>query len=129
MFRSVLRLQTTLTKLSASVANFHVVVPGKVSPQICVNSLSVPLPPYAVTGIPPESLSPRVPEVKGQEAIEGLRRSCRLAKEILESVEPLVQVGVTTDRIDQFVHNMAIENNAVSLSYLNQDLLVSSIGG
>lgn len=51
-------------------------------------------------------------EIKTPEQISGMRRACALAATILSSAGKLVQIGLTTDEIDEFVHNEAIRNNA-----------------
>ena len=118
MLRSFLSIWPSLrSKISpmSTTAAFDVVMPQKVSPQISYESLSVPLPPYAKSGIPPQMANENMPEIKTSEAIAKMRTSCLLAKNILNSVEQIIRVGLTTEEIDQFVHQMTISNNAVSL--------------
>ncbi|KAJ0182419.1 hypothetical protein K1T71_001788 [Dendrolimus kikuchii] len=55
---------------------------------------------------------PIVPEIKDTEQIEGMRRSCQLASSILAQVAKFVKPGVTTDDIDEFIHNLTIEAGA-----------------
>ncbi|MER2606674.1 MAG: type I methionyl aminopeptidase [Siculibacillus sp.] len=49
----------------------------------------------------------------GAEAFEGLRRAGRFAAECLDAVTELARPGVTTDEIDDFVHQYAIDRGAL----------------
>ncbi|PLX37160.1 MAG: type I methionyl aminopeptidase [Hyphomicrobiales bacterium] len=49
----------------------------------------------------------------GPDAFEGMRRAGRLAAECLDEVAPLVQPGVTTEEIDQFVYKFCMDNGAL----------------
>lgn len=49
----------------------------------------------------------------GAEAFEGLRRAGRFAAECLDAVAPLARPGVTTQEIDDFVHDFAIKGGAL----------------
>ncbi|GIX64731.1 methionine aminopeptidase [Babesia caballi] len=44
--------------------------------------------------------------IKNEQEIEGIRKACRIAREVLDSVRPLVVEGVFTDDIDRLVHKM-----------------------
>lgn len=44
--------------------------------------------------------------IKNSSEIEGIRKACLLAREILDSVKPLIVEGVFTDDIDRLVHRM-----------------------
>ncbi|XP_049875524.1 methionine aminopeptidase 1D, mitochondrial isoform X2 [Pectinophora gossypiella] len=55
---------------------------------------------------------PKKPEIKDVNQLRGMRRSCKLAANILAQVENLVKPGVTTDDIDELVHNLSIEAGA-----------------
>jgi methionyl aminopeptidase len=101
-----------LRSYSQLAHNFQIVVPQKVSPQISSLNLSVPLPPYAKFGMPPDCAF-KDPEIKDEESIKKMRNSCRLAKRILDCAGDIIKPGITTDAIDKFVHEMAISNNAV----------------
>ncbi|KAL9620206.1 MAG: hypothetical protein Q9160_005215 [Pyrenula sp. 1 TL-2023] len=50
---------------------------------------------------------------KGQ---DGMRKVCRLAREVLDIAAKEVKPGVTTDHIDEVVHKACIERNVGSLS-------------
>ncbi|XP_072941177.1 methionine aminopeptidase 1D, mitochondrial isoform X2 [Epargyreus clarus] len=56
--------------------------------------------------------SPKHPEIKDAEQIQGMRRSCKLASNVLLQVEKIIKPGVTTDDIDEFVHNKTIDAGA-----------------
>ncbi|XP_069138306.1 methionine aminopeptidase 1D, mitochondrial-like [Argopecten irradians] len=50
-------------------------------------------------------------ELKNEEQIVKMRNSCKLARTILDATAEQIQVGVTTDELDEFAHEMCIENN------------------
>eukprot|EP01111_Echinosteliopsis_oligospora_P004444 TRINITY_DN1717_c0_g1_i1.p1 TRINITY_DN1717_c0_g1~~TRINITY_DN1717_c0_g1_i1.p1 ORF type:complete len:352 (-),score=93.33 TRINITY_DN1717_c0_g1_i1:25-1080(-) len=89
----------------------HTVFPGKISTKRQVPN-HIEYPPYAIHGttsnIEPFGLIP----IKNQAEIEGVREACRLARKILDYSGVLVQPGVTTDKIDQMIHNAIIEEGA-----------------
>ncbi|MDK9695256.1 MAG: type I methionyl aminopeptidase [Siculibacillus sp.] len=49
----------------------------------------------------------------GAEAFEGLRKAGRFAAECLDAVVPLARPGVTTQEIDDFVHDFALKGGAL----------------
>ncbi|KAG7315919.1 hypothetical protein KOW79_020785 [Hemibagrus wyckioides] len=51
-------------------------------------------------------------EIKDEEQIEGLRRACRLARQILLLAGSSLKVGMTTDEIDFIVHQETIRYDA-----------------
>ncbi|GBP68848.1 Methionine aminopeptidase 1D, mitochondrial [Eumeta japonica] len=51
-------------------------------------------------------------QIKDINQIRGMRRSCKLAANILDKVQKFVEVGITTDAIDELVHNLSVEANA-----------------
>ncbi|KAF7993315.1 hypothetical protein HCN44_006375 [Aphidius gifuensis] len=59
-------------------------------------------------------------EIKNDIQIEKMRQSCKLAKKILNSVELLIEPGVTTDFIDEQIHKLIISYGAYPspLNYL-----------
>lgn len=65
-------------------------MPGKVSPMIRVAD-SISAPSYSKTGIP--FPSPTEVEIKNEEQIQGMRQSCRLARNVLDLLHPVVKVG------------------------------------
>ncbi|CAL5366995.1 unnamed protein product [Camellia sinensis] len=103
--------------------------PGKVSPHRPVPD-DIPQPPYVKSRKPPGIASG--PEVHNQKGIDCMRASGRLAAQVLEYAGTLVKImrwpwlgavlksstlwnkvkGITTDEIDQAVHQMIIDNGA-----------------
>jgi methionyl aminopeptidase len=75
---------------------------------------SIPHPDYAVDGIPRSEQrftgkhNVRILDAK---EIEGMRRVCRLAREVLDIAAAEVKPGVTTDHIDEVVHKACLERN------------------
>src|SRR3989338_2177015 len=66
----------------------------------------VSIPNYARTGIPSdEAAADRkgIP-VYSSQAIEGMRKVCRLAREVIDIAGAMVRPGITTDEIDAVVH-------------------------
>ncbi|XP_027154442.1 methionine aminopeptidase 1D, chloroplastic/mitochondrial isoform X2 [Coffea eugenioides] len=83
--------------------------PGKVSPRRPVPD-HILQPPYANS-----QKSPGIsggPEVHDELGIEKMRASGRLAAQVLQHAGTLVKPGITTDEIDQAVHNIIIDNGA-----------------
>ncbi|MEO5667134.1 MAG: type I methionyl aminopeptidase [Bdellovibrionota bacterium] len=51
--------------------------------------------------------------IKTKDEIETMKRSCRLAADVLVMIEPHIKVGITTLEIDQICHDFIIENGAI----------------
>ena len=51
--------------------------------------------------------------IKTDEEINVMRKSCRLAAEVLVMIEPYVKPGVTTNRLNQLCHDFIIANGAI----------------
>nr|GMD49767.1 methionine aminopeptidase 1D, chloroplastic/mitochondrial [Ipomoea batatas] len=83
--------------------------PGKISPCRPVPD-HIQRPPYVNSRKPPGISSG--PEVHDKKGIERMRASGRLAAQVLQYAGTLVKTGITTDEIDQAVHQMIIENGA-----------------
>nr|GMD58653.1 methionine aminopeptidase 1D, chloroplastic/mitochondrial [Ipomoea batatas] len=83
--------------------------PGKVSPCRPVPD-HIQRPPYVNSRKPPGISSG--PEVHDKKGIERMRASGRLAAQVLQYAGTLVKPGITTDEIDQAVHQMIIDNGA-----------------
>ncbi|EDV28214.1 uncharacterized protein TRIADDRAFT_53589 [Trichoplax adhaerens] len=92
-----------------SWSSFSLVQPKQVSPAQPVPQ-GIPLPPYALTGVVPPS--PITIEIKNEDQIDAMKRSCQLAYRILDSVKNYIKVGMTTEDIDQFVHDNIIQHGA-----------------
>ncbi|CAH0394722.1 unnamed protein product [Bemisia tabaci] len=103
------------SKRCLSTQTWSYVKPGKVSERLTVPSY-IPLPPYALTGEVPDLrfLNPpiRQAEVKNEGQIGLMRRSCRLARFVLDSIEEIIRVGITTDELDKFAHELITDNAA-----------------
>ena len=84
------------------------VLPGIVSPMRSVPD-HIARPPYAATG-----QVQRRPEsaVKTPDIIARMRRAGAAAAEVLRLAGAMVKPGVTTDEIDQYVHQLCIERGA-----------------
>ena len=82
--------------------------PGRISPMLTVPS-HIERPPYADSGEPPQRSGSiiQTPEIIGK-----MRRTCKLAAEILQQAGDYLRVGLTTDELDQYVHQLHIDNNA-----------------
>ncbi|CAG4954596.1 unnamed protein product [Colias eurytheme] len=66
--------------------------------------------PDYVSGLP-KSI-PKRPEIKDEEQINGMRKSCQLAASILNKAHSFIQPGVTTDDVDDLIHNFIINAEA-----------------
>ncbi|XP_066143073.1 methionine aminopeptidase 1D, mitochondrial isoform X1 [Euwallacea fornicatus] len=97
---------------------YAIVHPGNVSARKTVPD-NIPKPSYWRTGQPMENIT--YPEVKNEKQIQGMRDSCKLAANVLETVGKSVKIGQTTDEIDTFVHNLCIKFGAYPspLNYKN----------
>ncbi|XP_050154283.1 methionine aminopeptidase 1A-like [Malus sylvestris] len=71
----------------------------------------IDLPDWASDGIPkaePNSDLQRVVEIKTADQIERMRETCRIAREVLDAAARVIRPGITTDEIDQVVHEATI---------------------
>jgi methionyl aminopeptidase len=84
------------------------VLPGEVSPMRSVPP-HIQRPDYAETGIPVDETEARI---KSPEVIERMRHAGAVAAEILRLAGEYVRPGITTDEIDEYVHQLHIERNA-----------------
>src|SRR5699024_12611809 len=69
----------------------------------------VPTPPWAETA---GGSNRSEPDVKSPDVIERMRRTGRLAGDILQQVGEAVAPGVTTDQLDELCHRLSIEAGA-----------------
>ncbi len=51
--------------------------------------------------------------IKTDEQIAGIRRSCQLSKKIMDLISDEIQIGISTDDINNWVHKLTIEHGAV----------------
>lgn len=70
----------------------------------------IQLPPYVNVNMPPGISSG--PQIHDKNGIDCMRASGRLAAQVLQHAGTLVMPGITTDEIDQAVHQMIIANGA-----------------
>ncbi|KAL0267715.1 UNVERIFIED_CONTAM: hypothetical protein PYX00_009906 [Menopon gallinae] len=89
---------------------YNIVMPEIVSEKLHVPRF-IPCPPY-IRRTTRDDIVPKLPEVKNSEEVEKMRKSCALAREVLDELGRHVKVGVTTDALDKIAHKMCIENNA-----------------
>ncbi|XP_022920078.2 methionine aminopeptidase 1D, mitochondrial [Onthophagus taurus] len=57
-------------------------------------------------------ITPEEPEIKNAKQIQRMRESCKLAAQILNKIGKFIRVGITTDEVDSFAHNLIIANRA-----------------
>ncbi len=86
----------------------HAVVQGKISPRRTVPP-QIARPEYAISGRPGPN---RGSEVKSAEVLERMRRVCRLSANLLAELSTRARVGVTTEELDAFAHQWAIDHGA-----------------
>jgi methionyl aminopeptidase len=84
------------------------VLKGEVSPPRAVPE-RIAKPPYAATGHPVRWDEPRI---KSPDVLDRMREAGRLAAEVLRLAGDAVRPGVTTDEIDAYVHELALERDA-----------------
>lgn len=84
------------------------VVPGTLSPRRAVPD-TIEAPPWAATG---GGSDRGEPDVKSADVIERMRRTGRLAGDVLAQVGAAVAPGVTTDELDELCHTLTIEAGA-----------------
>ncbi|KAJ7155996.1 peptidase M24, structural domain-containing protein [Mycena crocata] len=74
----------------------------------------IQLPDYVTDGVPRSEVraSGQPPSVLKSDAIEKMKTVCRMSREILDIAAAAVRPGITTDEIDEIVHNATIERNA-----------------
>lgn len=75
---------------------------------------SIPHPDYARDGIPRSEqkiIGRHNITILNKEEQEGMRKVCRLAREVLDAAARELKPGVTTDYIDEVVHKACIERD------------------
>ncbi|KIY43344.1 methionine aminopeptidase [Fistulina hepatica ATCC 64428] len=81
----------------------------------------IPFPDYAIDGKPMLEMkhAGQPPRILNVDEIEKMRTVCRLAREVLDIAALHVKPGITTDALDEIVHNACVERNSYSspLSY------------
>ncbi|KAG6890721.1 hypothetical protein C0995_005094 [Termitomyces sp. Mi166 len=83
----------------------------------------IPRPDYAADGRPISEArrAGQPPRLLTPEEQDKMRRACRLAREVLDLAASHVRPGISTDELDEIVHNATIERNAYPspLNYRN----------
>lgn len=73
---------------------------------------SIPHPPWSKDGDPKYKFAGRnTIAILDRNQQEGMRKVCRLAREVLDIAAREVKPGVTTDHIDEIVHNECMKRN------------------
>ncbi|XP_015116660.1 methionine aminopeptidase 1D, mitochondrial [Diachasma alloeum] len=88
---------------------YEVVVPWHVSPFKDVPS-SIPKPCYYRSYS--QEIPPPIIEIKNDDQIESMRQSCMLAKKVLNHTKNIIKPGITTDFLDEQLHEFIINNGA-----------------
>lgn len=95
-------------KVPAAPVSDPPVRPGMQSPRRRVPA-EIARPPYALTGDPGPSV---LPLVRTPEEIESMRKAGAVAAEVLLHVGKHVEVGITTDKLDQIAHDETVRLGA-----------------
>ena len=114
MLKSSLFCPASLCHCLRRSCHDYVVTLGKVSPTLSVPE-HIPKPAYTRKKwyfLSQRDECPSKPEIKNAQEIQGMREACRLTAEVLAFAKNLVRPGVTTDEIDQRVHEKIISRNA-----------------
>lgn len=76
---------------------------------------SIPWPDYATDGIPKLGartlMNRNKVELLDKKSQDAMRKVCRLAREVLDIAAAALRPGITTDEIDQIVHDECIKRN------------------
>ena len=96
------------TKVSAAPVSDPPVRAGMLSPRRRVPA-EIARPPYALSGDPGPSV---LPLTRTPDEIESMRKAGAVAAEVLLHVGKHVEVGVTTDKLDQIAHDEAVRLGA-----------------
>lgn len=72
---------------------------------------TIPHPDYSVDGIPKSArlINRNKVELLDKKAQDGMRKVCRLAREVLDVAAAALRPGITTDEIDRIVHEECIK--------------------
>jgi methionyl aminopeptidase len=111
--RCATRSSLTLKRFYSSINETHplftprIIRKGKVSPTLFVPD-HIQKPPYYDSKVGDYHKI----DIKNEEQIQGMRQACKLARKTLEHALKTTQVGVTTNDIDQTVHEFIISHGA-----------------
>jgi len=67
---------------------------------------------YVDAALAPENRTGDI-KLHGPEAMEGMRAAGKLAAEVLDYITPHVQIGVTTEALDQLCHEFILDHGAI----------------
>ena len=89
----------------------------------------IQVPNYAKDGDPKYKFAAKTQiQILDQKGQDGMRKVCRLAREILDAAAREIKPGVTTDYLDKVVHDACIERDVSSqLPYTRQSLLMKAV--
>lgn len=80
----------------------------------------IPHPVWHADGNPRYSFSKRNHiEILDEKAQQAMKKSCQLAREVLDTVGAAVKPGITTDQLDEICHNACVERN-VRLKHIHK---------
>lgn len=84
---------------------------------------SIPHPDYAVDGIPKSERKwgHKKIAILDQKEQDDMRKVCRLAREVLDIAGREVRPGITTDFLDEVVHNACLERKVSTVPSEKQD--------
>uniref|UniRef100_A0A1B0G100 Peptidase M24 domain-containing protein n=1 Tax=Glossina morsitans morsitans TaxID=37546 RepID=A0A1B0G100_GLOMM len=105
---SIGRIIQRLSKNKKNFGRFDKVVLGNVSPERSV-PLPIEKPDYYYRFMPLGDTSSGEPEIKTDEQIIYV---CKLTSNTLKACEGIIKVGVKTDEVDAFLHELIISSNA-----------------
>ncbi|XP_055299080.1 methionine aminopeptidase 1D, mitochondrial [Sitodiplosis mosellana] len=97
---------------STDTGVYQVVRPGNVSPYLRDVPDKIERPSYTYAQDIPDLFQSYKNEIKLPNAVDAMRESCRLAANILDKCGQILKPGVTTEEIDEFVHEQTIASNA-----------------
>ncbi|KAL8592036.1 hypothetical protein ACOMHN_060529 [Nucella lapillus] len=116
-FRRHLRIISLIHSLRKR--QYHIVSPGKVGPLRAVpDSIAKPL--YAIHGSKAITAPPEA-EVKSDKQVEGMRKACALAANLLRFTAAYLEVGMSTDEVDSVVHEKCLSMGAYPSPRLYRD--------
>lgn len=81
---------------------------------------TIPHPDYAADGIPKSArlINRNKVELLDKKAQDGMRKVCRLAREVLDVAAAALRPGITTDEIDRIVHEECIKRKVSAIGKL-----------
>ncbi|XP_060062558.1 methionine aminopeptidase 1D, mitochondrial-like [Ylistrum balloti] len=99
--------QKEVSKFHYSRRKYKLVRPADCTPLRDFPRDRIPMPSYVQN----PTIEKKELELKNEEQLKKMRRSCKLARKILDATAEQIKPGVTTDELDEFAHEMCIEHN------------------